>query len=103
LAPCRSGAEGDARADRKLTSRAELIPGDAIAGARKKIDNFLPSQRDGGIVFQKGQEARVALFIDVRAYRTGSQSPETRKWRRKLLKSLKTDSEIAIRSPAGVK
>jgi hypothetical protein len=40
------------------------------------------------------------LFIDVRAYRTGSQSPETRKWRRKLLKSLKTDSEIAIRSPA---
>jgi hypothetical protein len=54
-------------------SRAELIPGDAIAGARKKIDNFLPSRRDGGIVFQKGQETRIALFIDVRALESESK------------------------------
>ena len=41
------------------------------------------------------------MFIDVRAPRIGVKARDmTRKWRRKPLKSLKTDSEIAIRSPA---
>jgi hypothetical protein len=59
----------DAHGQRAIAEAAQRAPAPA-----KKIDNFLPSRRDGGIVFQKGQATRIALFIDVRAPPNRSQS-----------------------------
>jgi hypothetical protein len=63
----------------------------------EKIDNFLPSRLEPGIVFQKDRQTRLALHV--RGARPGLRrcgQETTRKSRRKPLKSLKTDSEMAI-------
>jgi hypothetical protein len=60
----------------------------------------LTSQIEVGIVFQKGMES-LALAFQGRDARAGFDNQgATREWHRKLLKSLKTDWTIAIRSLA---
>jgi hypothetical protein len=63
----------------------------------EKIDNFLPSRLEPGIIFQKDASPSGALRAR-RATGASELGPGdvTRKWRRKPLRSLKTDSEMAI-------
>lgn len=67
--------------------------GPAING---RIDNFLTARSDYDIVFQNDAMGLVAPIPRTEGPGFGGQQRKrTRKWRRKRLESLKTDSEMA--------
>jgi hypothetical protein len=81
-----------------IDSRPWSAQAKGLAGAIRKIDNFLTSRLGVGIVFQKGATGPArALRGDVRADFGVQTHGTTREWRLKPLKSLKTDSAVATR------
>ena len=89
-----------ARRSREATN----APRQARRARLRKIDNFLPSRRRTGIVFQKVDFARLTLPVGVTRPGLWRQKRKmARKWRRNWLKSLKTDSEMASRRLAIVR
>jgi hypothetical protein len=74
-------------------------PIDARRARQKKIDNFLQNRPASGIVFQKGSD-KSGWRLPWRPCdqgRGGQRYGSDRKWRRKPLKSLETDSQNVIR------
>jgi hypothetical protein len=96
--PAAPSAEDHGRPDREVdvTSPRPVDLSDAIAGVREKNRQFLAGPVGNVVLFFRRAEALGWVWD----HQFGNESAETRKWRRKPLKPLKMDSEMAIRSLA---